>query len=669
MRKGAFLIAVSIVVAIAVLASPSREAVGPQMASAASVHASVAVSKHARARARHARLRRFSNCRALLRYARHHGLRTLGRPGVVPRVGAPTHSALQRGAPQPAPGTVLPQPTAAAPAEDVSSTNVQEQDVDEPDVVKTDGQTIFAIANGRLNAVDARSAAPRLLGSLDLAGSSYYGEVMLVHGGRALVISQPAIAVPVGVGTPGPARAASIVYPQAASTLLTEIDVRDPTAMKVVRTEQVDGDFVDARLNGHTARVVISSYPRLFTQGGGAASVRSRVHHSTASSWVPRATIASRLSGRHSHRRVTACRAVRRPAAFSGLGMVSVLTIDMSKGLPALDSDSLMTDAQTVYASKTSLYVATQRWIEPTSDGPLPSVRTAIHRFDISDADRTDYLASGVVDGLLLNQWSLSEYRGDLRVASTDEPIWFQGTQRGTSQSSLTVLRRDGGALVPVGRVGGLGKGQRIYAVRFIADAGFVVTFRRIDPLYTLDVSNPTAPRVRGALELQGYSAYLHPVGDDLLLGIGQDADAQGVTQGTQLSLFDVSDLAHPRRIARRALGANSSSPVEFDHHAFLFWAPSQLAVLPVSIYGTGTEPGGPSRTGADDFTGAIGFRVNRSAGIGEAGRAKHQVGDVVAPISRSVVVGDRLFTVSGLGMKASTLDTLAERGWVAFPG
>jgi hypothetical protein len=661
-----------------VLAAPSRDTVGPRLASAsAAQHATAAVSKKARARARRARLSRFDSCRSLLSYARHHGLQTLGRLGVVPRVGAPAPAALQRGAPETAPGAA--QPVSAAPTQDSSRTNVQEEDVDEPDIVKTDGQTIFAIANGKLNAVDARSASPRVLSSLDL-GSDTFSQVMLIHGGRALLMSRQSYPVPIGIeGDPAMGIAASIPYPQFSSSVLTEVDVSNPAAMKIVRTEKVEGDYVDARLNGHTARVVISSYPRLFSQGASAARVRSRVRHSTTSSWVPRATIASRLSGRHSHRRITACRAVRRPSSFSGLGMVTVLTIDMSKGLPAVDSDSLMTDAQTVYASKGSLYVATQRWLrEPSGDRPLPEITTAIHRFDISDAGRTDYLASGVVDGLLLNQWSLSEYKGDLRVASTDEPVWFQGTQQRVSQSALTVLRREGGALVPIGRVGGLGKGQRIYAVRFIDDAGFIVTFRRIDPLYTLDVSNPTAPRVRGELELQGYSAYLHPVGKDLLLGIGQDANSQGATQGTQLSLFDVSDLAHPRRTAQHAIGSNSSSPVEYDHHAFLFWPPAQLAMLPISIYGGQTGGGSPPSGGggapaqqpqSQGFDGAIGFRVNRGTGISEAGRVQHQSGQTFAPISRSVVVGDRVFTVSGLGVKSSTLDTLAERGWVEFPG
>ena len=107
----------------------------------------------------------------------------------------------------------------------------------------------------------------------------------------------------------------------------------------------------------------------------------------------------------------------------------------------------------------------------------------------------------------------------------------------------MTTLARREGSLARLGQVGGLGKGERIYSVRFIDDVGYVVTFRQVDPLYTVDLSAPANPRVRGELKIRGYSAYLHPVGRDLLLGVGQDATEQGQLLGTQLSLFDVSDV------------------------------------------------------------------------------------------------------------------------------
>ena len=175
----------------------------------------------------------------------------------------------------------------------------------------------------------------------------------------------------------------------------------------------------------------------------------------------------------------------------------------------------------------------------------------------------------------------------------------------------MTTLAEQGGYLVPRGTVDGLGKGERIYAVRFMGDAGYVVTFRETDPLYTLDLSDPDAPRVRGELKIPGYSAYLHPVGDGLLLGIGQDADEEtGRVQGLQISLFDVSDLARPARLQQRRLGDRfSSSAVEWNHHAFLWWPATKLAMLPVDSEG---------------FAGVAGFTVDRAGGIAELGRISH---------------------------------------------
>ncbi len=180
---------------------------------------------------------------------------------------------------------------------------------------------------------------------------------------------------------------------------------------------------------------------------------------------------------------------------------------------------------------------------------------TEIHRFDVSDPDETAYTGSGAVDGYMLSQWSMSEHEGILRVASTTSPPFDPtGEQQGESESYVTALATTGEKLTRVGRVGGLGRTEQIYAVRFMGDVGYVVTFRQTDPLYTLDLSDPTEPRVVGELKIPGYSAYLHPVGEGLLLGVGQDADASGQTQGLQASLFDVSDPAEPGAHRQREL-------------------------------------------------------------------------------------------------------------------
>jgi uncharacterized secreted protein with C-terminal beta-propeller domain len=201
---------------------------------------------------------------------------------------------------------------------------------------------------------------------------------------------------------------------------------------------------------------------------------------------------------------------------------------------------------------------------------------------------------------------------------------------------------------VQVGQVGGLGRGERIFGVRFIGDAGYVVTFRQVDPLYTLDLENPEKPMLRGELKLLGYSAYLHPVGEDLLLGVGQDATEQGQALGTQVSLFDVSDLRKPARLDHMTI-ARGSSEAEFDHHAFLYWPKTRLAVLPIQTGATG---------------GALGVRVSRARGVSLAGKLAHEG---TTQIRRAFVVDKLLYTISDAGVKASDLDSLDDRAWLRF--
>ena len=540
------------------------------------------------------RLKAFSSCAALVGYAARHVPPAPVRRDIPP--------------PMPLPEGTPVMPAAGEAPDDTSQTNVQEAGVDEPDTVKTDGRTIFALANSALHAVDARSPEPQRLGTLELEDA--WGATMLLRKGRALVLG----------GGPRGAR-------------MTEVDVSDPAAMKVLRTEDVDGYVVDARLTGRTARVVVASYPEAIYGGPELRAV--------ADSWLPAATFENARTGRSVTSRAVRCRSVRRPAVYSGAGVLTVYTVDLGQGLPAVDADAVFTSADTVYASHSGLYVATQRW-----DG---GGMTSIHRFDTSDPDRTGYSASGAVPGTLLNQFSMSEDKGVLRTATTVD------LDSGT-ESRVTTLDQRRGHLVRRGEVGGLGPGERIYAVRFIGDAGYVVTFRQTDPLYTLDLSDPDHPRVMGELKIPGYSAYLHPVGEDLLLGVGQEATDDGRVQGLQLSLFDISDLAHPTRLQKTRLGERwSHSAAEWDHHAFLWWPATKLAVLPIDSEG---------------FTGAAGFRVDRAAGIAELGRVSHPTGGPGwrPSINRAVVVGPRLFTLSGRGVKASGLESFAGAGWAAFP-
>ncbi|HUY71336.1 MAG TPA: beta-propeller domain-containing protein [Gaiellaceae bacterium] len=625
----------------------------------------------------------FGSCTALVGYAQSHLASTHGLPEPpletlsTTSIGAGTTSTNRSATPSLSSAGATSADGGGSGSTGVSTTNNQEAGVDEPDIVKTDGSTIYAIAQGKLQAVSITGGSPKVVGTLDL-GNSLTGAQLLMNGNRLIVISSPQYAypgpVPLAAGASAALRA-SPYFLYGSQTVLSEVDISDPSAMKVTQTMTVDGRFVDARQVGSSARIVISSAPHAIEEpqlAGGAQG------------WVPMWRFHDTRTGRSFTRQVASCGTIRRPVQFSGLGMLSIVTVNFNAGLQAAQSTSLMADAQIVYGSQTSLYIATQQWENPLLQvGQLPSGQTTvIDKFDVTDPNVTTFVSAGEVPGYLLNQFSLSEYNGYLRVASTSRPIWWGVAQEtpsqggvppaGLSQSYVTVLASQGGLLVPVGQVSGLGQGEQIYSVRFVGDAGYVVTYRQVDPLYTIDLSTPSAPRVAGQLELEGYSAYLQPVGAGLLLGIGQDVSTDtNEPTGAQLELFDVSDPSAPRLIAKTSLGTGSSSQVTYDHHAFLFWPATNLAVLPVQVYATASTvyvPGAPPVTSSQPFNGAIGYTVT-SSGITEvAPIVQDTVNGSTPTIERSIVIGDQLYTVSDLGVMASRLNSLARQAFVAFP-
>ena len=300
----------------------------------------------------------------------------------------------------------------------------------------------------------------------------------------------------------------------------------------------------------------------------------------------------------------------------------------------------------------------------PDDDSGAPP--TLIHQFRLDDGTAATYVASGEVQGRLLNQFAMSEYNGDLRVATTTDNWGNFGDQ---SVSTVYVMRPNGTDLEVISSISGLGKGEQIHSVRFIDDVGYVVTFRQIDPLYVLDLSDPASPVLDGELKIPGYSAYLHPVGDGLLLGVGQDATDEGRTTGTQLSLFDVSDPTNPQRISTLPIGGQSE--VEWDHKAFLFWEPDGTIVLPVSPGWGNCGPGVDCL--ADGITGSGGGAVVAELNGRELvarGTISHGDPDKQGcwnPLQRSIAIGDELVTVGLDQMKFSDRLTLAARDSVSW--
>jgi uncharacterized secreted protein with C-terminal beta-propeller domain len=596
--------------------------------------------------AKRPRLKAFSDCRALVDYARAGALRTDGGVGVDGRAAPPMVDAVvtpqlmppvapeRTGAPVPVSAPVAGGQEMAGSVPDFSGTNVQEIGVDEPDILKTDGRRIFAVTDRTLRVVDAASG--QVTGTLALDG---FGHRLLLRGDRLLVVAQKGATAP-EISRP----VAPTTAPVSSITIVTELDVS--AAPKVMRTMEVEGRFVDARQNGGTARLVIDAEPEPFIE-----NVEDAVEDAGVKRFLGQTVLRSKLSGKTFRRNLAPCKAVTRPAQFSGLGVLAILTVDLDRGMYSLDRDGVMAGAQVVYGSDKSLYVASRRYVRALELGAdVPEgLRTEIHRFDISNPERTVYRASGSVPGFILNNYALSEHDGRLRVASTEQPQWFPGGGGVESQSTVTVLNHNGNRLERVGSVSGLGKGERIYAVRFMGDKGYVVTFRQIDPLYTLDLSVPTAPKVVGELKIPGYSAYLHPVGENRLLGIGREGAS------VQASLFDVGNMAAPQRLAQLDFGPGAT-PVESEPHAFLYWAKSNLAVMPLQTYSSNA------------FIGAAGIRI-APGGLSDAGRIVHHSAarGTDEAIERTFVIGDQLYTLSWLGLASSRLTDLGLTRYTAF--
>jgi hypothetical protein len=272
---------------------------------------------------------------------------------------------------------------------------------------------------------------------------------------------------------------------------------------------------------------------------------------------------------------------VRHPRVASGLGTISVLTFGLDD--PGdLSATAVTASGELVYSSADRLYVATTDEVSgpvPMVGGAVagddiaapPSVRTEVHAFAL-DGGRTTYVASGTVPGSVRDRWSFDEQDGRLRVATGLGSGWQP------TDNAVVVLEEQGDRLRQVGRVAGLGRGEAVQAVRWLGDLALVVTFRQTDPLYTVDLSDPAHPRVVGALEVNGYSSYLHPVGGDRVVGLGHDATAQGSDLGAQAAGFDVRDLAHVRRTATLRFGRGTDLPAG-DGHLFAY-LPDQRVFL-----------------------------------------------------------------------------------------
>ena len=283
----------------------------------------------------------------------------------------------------------------------------------------------------------------------------------------------------------------------------------------------------------------------------------------------------------------------------TGQGITSIMTLDLLEENFSFNADHILSNWATVYASGDVMVMAeasqSSWWFWGEEESNYQEM-TNLHVFDISNPGQTDYIASGRINGTIQDQFSLSEHDGNIRVCSTTGQWgrwWMDNPEPMLSHVFVLGLNADETEYQVIGKVGDIAPDESIWSARFIGDKAYIVTFRNIDPLWTIDLSEPTNPRIIGELKIPGVSTYIHPVGDTHLLTIGIAGDDEGLDWGvTQIYFFDVSDFSNPILESELKLnpapnGENgwsySHSEATYEHKAFQYWESDGLLAIPMS--------------------------------------------------------------------------------------
>ncbi len=502
-----------------------------------------------------------------------------------------------------------------------SNTTVQEAGVDEEDLIKTDGTQLYTLYPRPTLTTDVQKGS---LGVLDVharqgaTGVAKVGSIELPYDGQAngsAALHRAATAQRLAVVGQGWARDPAagggggsdpIFLPapvwNTPRVELRLVDVATPAQPSIKQSLSIDGMLNGSRRIGNILYLAMSHAPRLRAElmSGDAAVRDAALAQLNLAEIIP----SIRVDGGAPVPLLADTDCYTQVGNASPLLQISTITaIDLSTLARA--SRCFVGGNEALYMSANNLYLATSRyvWSDNPTFAPWPAnAKTDIHQFALAGMALA-YRGSGSVDGHLgwdgqRRAYRFSEHNGHLRVLTfTGQAGWFSIADAGTKEPSpatLSVLRENAGSLQAVAtlpnaqRPAPLGKpGEQVFGVRFAGERGYVVTFRQADPLYVLDLSIPADPRAVGVLEVPGFSDYLYPLANGLLLGVGKDASAQGFVQGVKLGLFDVSNPAAPREVASKVYGGRfSRSALDFARQGLnLFERNGQArAALPVAI-------------------------------------------------------------------------------------
>jgi inhibitor of cysteine peptidase len=532
-------------------------------------------------------------------------------------------------------------------ASDYSTTNIQVAGVDEADIVKTDGGYIYLASGNKTIIVKAYPPEQaQILSEIELEGTVIG---IFINGDRLVVFEQE---------TPYylyyddmPVVRESDIMPYISPTIAIKVyDVSDRENPRLQRELSADGQYVSSRMIGDYAYVVINepayeeddelNLPRINFGGNEKEIPATDIYYSDVSDYY---------------------------YMYTTIIAINTQTDDQEPTYQTI----LLGASSNLYVSLNNIYLTFPVWGGDWGD----CQKSSIHRIHI-EGDEIEYVASGEVPGMVLNQFSMDEYDGYFRVATT--------TYERTSQNNVYVLNM---ALNITGSLENLASGETIYSARFMGERGYLVTFKQVDPLFVIDLSDPRHPKELGYLKVTGYSDYLHPYDENHLIGIGKETTDAGEFawyQGVKISLFDVSDVSNPREISKLEIGdRGTDSPVLCDHKAFLFDKSRNLLVMPILVAEVDQSkyPGGvPSWiSGEPVWQGAYVFDISLEQGLQLKGRITHieNLGDLeegyyyyYSPFSveRSLYIDDVLYTISQAKIKMNNLENLDYINEVELP-
>ena len=608
---------------------------------------------------------------------------------------------------------------------DFSGTNNQEQGVDEADFVKTNGYNIFFVNDGSLHIMDVPE-----FGEIEHSSTTpIQGNpvAMMLNGDLLVVVSTVSSW---NIDSDDPLQDAmnwnGNWYGWRTSTLtkFTVYNVSESSSPELNRELYIEGYYMTAREVLGTVRAVTHTWmniPELRTwinypdnywnsdyseeerRNMREVAAQEAMEHNrdvmneiTLEDMIPQ--IHERIDGEiiTHHMSGDECSDFAAPEDALNRGYTSIFTIDLISEDLEFEADHIVGNWPQVYASQDQLIITENAWDWWWFWGHDELMEsTNIHTFDISEAGETTYTGSGRVDGTILNQFSISEYEGVIRVATTTGQWgrWWMEAPEPMENHVITLshaLDVESGKtrLLEMGRVDGIAYNETIWSARFVEDRAYIVTFENMDPLWTIDLSNPTSPTIMGELKVPGVSTYIHPLSDDAILTIGlgpaDEETGLGLDWGnTRLSLFNVSNFSDPQETQTLSL-----SPVEdptdgwtwawseatWEHKAFQYWAPKGMLAVPLNTYRYNYYSDDNGRYHYDyDWVSKLMIVNVTEEGLEMHGEVDHSHLYETEEnywwssynIRRSIFMGDYIYAISHAGVTVTHLDTLEEVDFV----